>query len=128
MSNNNTDTGASNPNLVSRIASGMSLVGGEIKSANDLRVDGSFEGKILSKGRVIVGEGGSVKADVVCANLDIWGSYEGNAVIKDTLSLRKGSMVKGTFSTGRLAVELGSSFEGQTRVISEEEFSRLAGE
>ena len=122
------DGNVSDPNAVSRIAAGMTLVGGEIRTTNDLRIDGSFEGRINSRGRVIIGEGGSVKADIVCSNLDVWGAYEGDAVVKDTLSLRKGSAVKGNFSTGHLSVEIGSVFEGQTKVIKEEEFARLAGE
>ena len=125
---NYTEGNVSDPNAVSRIAAGMTLKGGEIFTTNDIRIDGSFEGRITSKGRIIVGEGGSVKADLICTNLDVWGNYEGDATIKDTLSLRSSSRVKGSFSAAHLMVEMGAEFEGQTRIISEEDFARAAGE
>lgn len=116
------------PNAVSRISAGMTVKEGEVVCSGDIRVDGRYEGKITSTGRLIVGEGGQVSADVICGNLDIWGSFEGTAAIKDTLSLRKGSKVSGGFSAGHLAVELGASFEGSMHIINEEEFKRLSGD
>ena len=44
-----------NVNDVSRISAGT-VIKGEINSPNDIRIDGSFEGKIISKGRVVVGD------------------------------------------------------------------------
>jgi len=126
---NSTDTNIpADPNAVSRIAAGMTVKEGEVISTNDIRVDGRYEGKITSKGRLIVGEGGYVNADVICNNLDVWGTFEGTAAIKDTLSLRKGSKVSGGFSAGHLVVELGSNFDGSMHVITDEEFRQLAGD
>ena len=44
-----------NVNEVSRISTGTVLKG-EINSPVDLRIDGIFEGRIFSSGRVVVGE------------------------------------------------------------------------
>ena len=55
-------------NSVSRISAGTS-VSGEIYSANDIRIDGRFEGRIYSKGRIVVGETADVKGCIICARL-----------------------------------------------------------
>ena len=115
-----------NVNEVSRISTGTK-VKGEISSSNDIRIDGTFEGKIYSKGRVVVGEKALIKGDIICANVDFWGTMEGNFFVKDTLSLKSSSKVKGDLHIKRLQVELDAKFDGTCQMISEAEFDRLVG-
>ena len=115
-----------NVNEVSRISTGTT-VKGEISSSNDIRIDGTFEGKIYSKGRVVVGEKALIKGDIVCSNVDFWGTMEGNFFVKDTLSLKSSSKVKGDLHIKRLQVELDAKFDGTCQMISEADFDRLAG-
>ena len=115
-----------NVNEVSRISTGTT-VKGEISSSNDIRIDGTFEGKIYSKGRVVVGEKALIKGDIICANVDFWGTMEGNFFVKDTLSLKSSSKVKGDLHIKRLQVELDAKFDGTCQMISEAEFDRLVG-
>ena len=115
-----------NANEVSRISTGT-IVKGEISSSNDIRIDGTFEGKIYSKGRVVVGEKATIKGDIVCTNVDFWGTMEGNFYVKDTLSLKSSSKVKGDLHIKRLQVELDAKFDGTCQMISEAEFDRLVG-
>ena len=75
-----------NVNEVSRISAGT-VIKGEITSPNDIRIDGRFDGQVCSKGRVVVGEKAVVKGDIICQNVDFWGSMKGNFYVKDTLSL-----------------------------------------
>ena len=42
-------------NDISRISAG-SVIKGEITSPNDIRIDGTFEGRIFSQAKVVVGE------------------------------------------------------------------------
>ena len=115
-----------NVNEVSRISTGTT-VKGEISSSNDIRIDGTFEGKIYSKGRVVVGEQAFIKGDIICSNVDFWGTMEGNFFVKDTLSLKSSSKVKGDLHIKRLQVELDAKFDGTCQMISEAEFDRLVG-
>lgn len=115
-----------NVNEVSRISTGT-VVKGEISSSNDIRIDGTFEGKIYSKGRVVVGEKATIKGDIVCTNVDFWGTMEGNFYVKDTLSLKSSSKVKGDLHIKRLQVELDAKFDGTCQMISETEFDKLVG-
>ena len=115
-----------NANSISRISAGT-VIKGEILSPSDIRIDGSFEGKIQSKGRVVIGESAMIKGDIVCDCIDLWGKVEGNLFVKDTLSLMEGCAVNGNLNIRRLSVELGSTFNGNCRMITESEFGKVAG-
>ena len=115
-----------NVNSISRISAGT-VIKGEILSPTDIRIDGSFEGRVQSKGRVVVGESATIVGDIVCENVDLWGKVEGNLFVKDTLSLKEGCVVDGNLHIRRLAVELGATFNGNCKTITEAEFDKLAG-
>jgi cytoskeletal protein CcmA (bactofilin family) len=115
-----------NVNSISRISAGT-VIKGEILSPTDIRIDGTFEGKVTSKGRVVLGESAVVKGDIVCSNIDLWGKVDGNVYVKDTLSLKEGCTMNGNLHVRRLAVELGATFNGSCRTITEAEFDKLAG-
>ena len=115
-----------NVNSVSRISAGT-VIKGEIVSPFDIRIDGTFEGKVQTKGRVVVGETAYVKGDVICENIDLWGKVEGNLYVKDTLALMEGCQMTGSLNVKRLSAELGSTFNGNCRMITEAEFDKAAG-
>ena len=115
-----------NVNSISRISAGT-VIKGEIQSPYDIRIDGTFEGKVQTKGRVVVGESASVKGDIVCENIDLWGKMEGNVFVKSTLALKEGCVVDGNLNVRKLSVELGSSFNGTCRMITEQEFDKIVG-
>lgn len=112
---------ATNVNEVSRISNGT-VIKGEVDSAGDLRIDGTFNGTVRSKGRVVVGEKSTVEGNIFCENLDLWGKATGKFFVKDTLALRKGCRVSGELHIRKLSVELGARFDGNCRMISESQF------
>ena len=115
-----------NANAISRISAGT-LIKGEILSPCDIRVDGTFEGKIHSKGRVVVGETAHIKGDIICENIDLWGKVDGNVFVKDTLNLKEGCVVNGNLNIRKLSVELGATFNGNCKMITETDFDRVSG-
>ncbi len=119
-------TNSVNVNSVSRISAGT-VIKGEIQSPYDLRIDGTFEGKIQTKGRVVIGESAIIKGNIICENVDLWGNVEGDLFVKDTLALKDGCKMNGNINISRLAVELGATFNGTCRTITEEEFNKLTG-
>ena len=116
----------SNVNAISRISAGT-IIKGEIISPTDIRIDGTFDGKLQSKGRVVVGETAVIKGDIVCDNVDLWGKVEGNLFVKDTLALKEGCVVNGNLHIRKISVELGATFNGNCRMITEAEFDRISG-
>ena len=115
-----------NVNEVSRISSGTAIKG-EINSPNDIRIDGIFDGKIISKGRVVVGDKAVISGDIICENVDFWGKMTGNLFVKDTLSLKEGCSIRGDLRIRRLIVELGANFDGTCKMIAEGDFDKIAG-
>ena len=115
-----------NVNAVSRISAGP-VIKGEILSPSDIRIDGTFEGKVYSKGRAVIGETAVIKGDIICSDIDLWGKVDGNIYVKDTLSLKEGCVVNGNLHVRKLAVELGSTFNGNCKMITEAEFDKLCG-
>ena len=97
-----------------------------INSPSDIRIDVTFEGRINSKGRVVVGESATIKGDVICENIDLWGNLDGNVFVKDTLSLKEGCEINGNLHIKRLSVELGATFNGNCHMITEAEFDKLS--
>lgn len=115
-----------NVNNISRISAGT-IIKGEIISPSDIRFDGTFEGKVQAKGRVVVGETALIKGDIICDNLDLWGKVDGSIYVKDTLSLKEGCTVNASLHINKLAVELGAKFNGTCQMISEAEFEKVSG-
>ena len=88
-----------NVNEVSRISSGT-IIKGEIISPNDIRIDGNFEGKISSKGRVVIGDKAVINGDIICENVD-YGERLQEACMSGTPSLsRKAARSTETFTSG----------------------------
>ncbi len=113
-----------NINNVSRISAGT-VFKGEIYSQYDMRIDGVFEGKLHSKGRIVVGENAIIKGEIICNNIDLWGKVEGTVHVKDTLVLKSGCHIDGAINVRRFMVELGSEFNGSCRMITEEEYDKM---
>lgn len=117
---------ASNNNTASRIAAGT-VIKGEITSPTDIRIDGDFEGKLISKGKVLVGDTAKIVGDIICQNIELSGKVKGDLYVKDTLSLKSGCVVDGNLNASKLYVELGSVFNGNCKMITDAEFDRIAG-
>ena len=113
-----------NVNEISRISAGT-VIKGEISSPTDLRIDGTFQGKIYSKGKVSVGEKAIINGDVIAQNVEFAGTMKGNFFVKDTLSLKSSCKVDGDLNTRRLQMELDATFNGSCRMITEADFAKL---
>ena len=97
-----------NVNSISRISAGT-VIKGEIMSPNDIRIDGTFEGRIQAKGRVVIGETAMIKGDIVCDNVDLWGKVDGNVFVKDTLASSRSHrtiLISSIMSTSRVLIML----------------------
>jgi len=99
------------PNHVNRICAETKVVG-EIVTKNDVRIDGIYEGNIVTAGRLVIGETGQYNGSVQCRFLDVWGKFSGKAEASDTVSFKAGATFDGEVLTAKLAIELGVVFNG----------------
>lgn len=86
---------------------------GNIVSKGDLRIDGTLNGNITLSGKVVVGEPGRIKGEIICKNADISGVVEGKVNVSDLLSLKSTSRITGDIVVGKLDIEPGTQFNGQ---------------
>ena len=99
------------PDRLNRIVEGTRIVG-EIDSESNIRIDGTVEGTIKTKGRLVVGPKGKIIGDVICNDAEIEGTVEGQIKVDALLSLRSTAKITGDMFTGKLAIEPGATFTG----------------
>jgi len=83
---------------------------GDITSEGDFRIDGTLEGNIKTKGRVIIGISGSVKGKIDAVNSDIEGKFSGELQVQETLTIKATAIISGDVVIGKLSVEPGATF------------------
>ncbi len=86
---------------------------GSIVGQGIIRIDGSFEGKIQTKDRVVISKSGRLKADVIANEIIIGGILIGNIKIGQKTEIEAGARVAGEIQTGTIIIELGAHFEGR---------------
>lgn len=89
---------------------------GELSFERLLRIDGTFEGELLSQGKVVVGPKGVVKANLVLREAVVEGVIEGDVTVQEKLELRGEASVKGDIQAKTLCVDEGVSIEGHVKV------------
>lgn len=104
-------------NVVNRIAKGTSFEG-VLRSENNVRIDGTFEGELVTKGRVVVGSSGKVVGTVTCAHCETEGQMEGTIVVHELFVLKASSKVHGDIQYGQLSVENGAEATGNLHLTS----------
>lgn len=88
------------------------LVKGNINTEGDIKIDGRLIGKLETKGRVVIGETGSVEGEIVCINAQISGNIEGKIICEELLSLKASAKFTGDIITSKLSIEPGAQYSG----------------
>jgi len=107
-------------NAINLIGVGTEIKG-DISSNGDIRIDGILQGNLKTKGKVVIGETGSVKGEIKCKNSDVEGSIEGKIHVSELLSLKATSNITGDIIARKLAIEPGSKFTGNCKMTSDTE-------
>lgn len=97
--------------LYNALTAGSKIIG-TIVADSDIRLDGTIEGDLQCTGKVVIGEKGYVKGNVVCQNAEILGRLEGKIEVKQSLALRASARVQGEVHTVTLIVEPNAIFNG----------------
>jgi cytoskeletal protein CcmA (bactofilin family) len=108
-------------NEVNRISSGTEFHG-TMNSNADIRLDGLFEGKITTTGKLVIGESAHLHGEAIARTCDIYGEMEGNLLLKEHFGLRKSGIFKGKIACNKIFIEEGGAFNGSCKIISAEEF------
>lgn len=102
-------------NSATLISPGTSLKG-DVKSENDLRIDGTIHGNVYSSAKIIVGPSGYVEGNIEGAHADITGKVTGNIAVKELLQLRGECHVNGNIAAAKLQVDPTAVFNGKCQM------------
>lgn len=89
---------------------------GTLSFKNLLRIDGTFEGELLSSGKLIVGPTGTVKADINLDSAFISGKVVGDITVKTRLVLRGRAEIQGNVTAPLISIDEGVSIIGKLNV------------
>ncbi|MFP4023576.1 MAG: polymer-forming cytoskeletal protein [Thiohalospira sp.] len=103
---------------INLIAAGTEITG-DITSNGDIRIDGALNGNLNTTGKVVVGETGKVKGEIICKNSEVLGEINGKIKVGELLSLKATAKINGDIVTKRLAIEPGSRFTGNCNMSDE---------
>ena len=76
---------------------------------------------------MVIGKDGYIHGKVECVNADIEGSFNGELLVSDLLSLKSSAVIEGTVSVSKLAVEPGATFNASCNMGGKKGGSNPAG-
>ena len=88
------------------------------KDPVNLRINGSFEGKLDTRGSLTIGENAKVKAGIHGDRIIIAGKVTGDIFAKHSLSVIAPATIRGNITTPRLSVTEGAVIEGQLSMLN----------
>ncbi len=92
---------------------------GELAFEETFRIDGRFEGKILSGSELILGDSAEVKGEIEVGRLSVNGTLKGTVRARERIELHARARVEASLTTPILKIEEGARFEGSCRMGDE---------
>jgi cytoskeletal protein CcmA (bactofilin family) len=103
---------------MSRGTGGTTVIGstmnvkGSLQSAENVDLNGQFEGQMDVKARLFVGAQAKATANLKVAELNVAGSVQGNVDATGRVTLRTGANLVGDVKTPGIVIEDGAFFKG----------------
>ena len=94
------------------------IIKGNLKTNSDIRIDGTMDGNIETKGKIIIGKVASVKGNILCMYAEIEGKFKGKINAQEALSLKSESDVSGEVTIGKLIVASGAKFNATCTMVN----------
>ena len=89
---------------------------GELSFEKGLRLQGKFEGKVNTPGRLHVGKEAKLMADVEAGAIVVEGEVQGNLSANDRIELKQSARYEGDLRASKLVVDEGAVFNGHVSV------------
>jgi len=89
---------------------------GKLTFEGQVRIDGKFNGQIITKDVLVVGEGARVQAEINAGTVIINGTVEGNVRATQLIELHAPARVKGNIEAPALTMDRGVIFEGTSKM------------
>ncbi len=89
---------------------------GKLTFEGTVRIDGKFNGTIVTNDVLVVGEGAKIQAQISCGTIIVHGEVQGDVKAKNAVELHQPARMKGNIETPSLMIEKGVAFEGQCKM------------
>ena len=96
------------------------VIKGEIRSREELLVEGDVEGLIESQSSMTIGPSGKVKANIRAKEITIYGSVQGNIEASERISIRDNGSMVGDLKTVGISIDDGAYFKGSIDIVRPE--------
>lgn len=90
---------------------------GSLQATGTVRIDGHFEGDIITQGNIIVGESGIVKATIKARNCTVAGEVNGDIAADLKLEIVSSGKVTGNIQCENLLIGEGAVFHGTCEML-----------
>jgi cytoskeletal protein CcmA (bactofilin family) len=84
---------------------------GKVAFSGVVRIDGHFRGEASADGTLVIGETGTVEADLELSTLIVHGTYRGKVRAKERIEVASTGVVEGSVTTPRLTIAEGASID-----------------
>src|SRR5688572_13559077 len=108
--------GGNNPGEFPTVLGPDASFKGEMSFEKGLRLQGKFEGKINTAGRLHIAKEAKMSADVEASHIAVEGDVKGNLTANDRIELKSSARYEGDLSASKLVVEEGAVFSGHVSV------------
>ena len=90
------------------------MIKGEVRSTDDLAVDGRIEGPIICEGcAVSIADTGNVTGDIVARDITVLGRASGQLIATEVVDIRPGASASGAVIAPSFILHLGAVFNGR---------------
>ena len=103
---------------VETVFSPTTTFNGVLKFDRSIRIEGSFKGRIISKGSLIIGEGARVRANIKAGSIVIAGEVRGDVEAYERLEMLPTGKLYGNIKTKKLKMADGVVFEGSCEMLT----------
>ncbi len=102
----------SDPSALLRVMGDAAKLEGKFDIADSIQIECEVGGQLKVGGKLVIGESGSVHADVQTVDAIIHGQYEGNMVATGSVEVTATGRVHGNIETNSLVISKGGFFNG----------------
>ena len=88
------------------------IFNGLLNFTGTVRIDGKFEGQVITEDTLIIGETGHLTAEISAGTVICMGYVEGTVMASQKIEIHSTSKVVGSIKSPALHIELGGVFDG----------------
>lgn len=120
------DTSSGKANKVDTIIGPLTSIQGTINATGTIRIDGKYDGDIITETDVIIGETGIVTGNITAFNATISGMVTGNIKCSSLFELLSTGQLIGDIEAKNVSVNTGAIFKGKCLMLTKEDVTVTA--